>query len=81
MSLHIETGHRLTDDVKKLDEAAVRFVTPDGRTMFEVCVGPDGRSIEVRGVENAVVNKVMYSNMLEIHPHFCNNITVSVRPL
>jgi DNA-directed RNA polymerase subunit N (RpoN/RPB10) len=39
MSLHIETVHPITNDVDILAAKGVRFVTDDGRTMFEVHIG------------------------------------------
>ena len=51
----IETGHKIMADVQVVkdgdkDAQKVRFVTDDGRTMFEVGWNEDGRSIDVRGV-------------------------------
>jgi hypothetical protein len=46
MSLHIETGHPVTADAKRLEEKTVRFVTEDGRAMFEVSACKDGRGSE-----------------------------------
>ena len=80
MSLHIETGYPVTADAKRLGATTVRFVTEDGRGMFEVSAGKDGRSIEIRGVGAAKVDGVIYSERLDVRPHVSNSITVMVRP-
>jgi hypothetical protein len=48
----------------------VRFVTDDGRTMFEVHIGQDGRSIEIRGVHNS---------SLVACPNASNSLTIRTR--
>lgn len=79
MTLHIETGHPVTADMKVISETTIRFVTEDGRTMFEVQAGKDGRSIEVRGVEVTKVNDVLYSECLDVRPCVANKIYVLAR--
>jgi hypothetical protein len=66
MSLHIETGHRITDNVDILAAKGVRFVTDDGRTRFEVRIGQDGRSIEIKSVRLSLVACPNASNSLTI---------------
>lgn len=51
MKLRIESGHPMMTNVEAVSGSLVRFVTEDGRTMFEVSSGEDGRSIEVRALE------------------------------
>ena len=80
MSLHIETGHPVTEDTKKLKEKTVRFVSDDGRTMFEVSACKDGRGIEIRGVDVTTIGGVVYSNLIDVRPNVANSITVRVRP-
>lgn len=80
MSLHIETGHPVTADAKKLAETTVRFVTEDGRSMFEVSACKDGRGIEVRAVEMTKVDGVVYAGLIDVRPNVANSITVRVRP-
>jgi len=80
MSLHIETGHPVTADAKRLTEKTVRFVTEDGRTMFEVIACKDGRGIEVRAVDSTRVDGVMYAGLIDVRPSVANSITVRVRP-
>lgn len=80
MTLHIETGHPLTgDDAKWLEVGAVRFVTEDGRTMFEVKAGKDGRSLEIRAVDTTRVDGVLYAGLLDVRPIVANSIRVFVR--
>lgn len=74
--LQIETGHAMTGDVAKIDATRVRFVAQDGRTMFEVSAGLDGKSIEVRGVETTRVGGVLHSERLAICPTVSNHIVI-----
>lgn len=77
--MKIETGHSVTKDVQLVDSDRVRFVAEDGRTMFEVVAGKDGRSIEVRGVEACRVGGVMYSNAFDVRPQVTNQVTIRAR--
>jgi len=76
MSLHIETGHPITDDVDILAAKSVRFVTDNGRTMFEVHIGQDGRSIDIRGVDVTKVEDLIYSSSLVACPNASNSLTI-----
>jgi hypothetical protein len=78
--LHIETGHPITKDVERLDAKGVRFVAEDGRTMFEVHVGKDGTSIEIRGVDVTHVENVLYDSRLAACPNASNSLTIRVCP-
>lgn len=77
--MKIETGHSVSKDVQLVDSDRVRFVAEDGRTMFEVAAGKDGRSIEVRGVESCRVNEVLYSNAIDVRPLVTNLVTIRAR--
>lgn len=76
MTLHIESGHPYMADVKNVAGNFVRIVTEDGRTMFEVTVGKDGRSIEIRGVECCKVDGAIYAEQLSIQPNSSNSVTI-----
>ena len=76
MALHIESGHPVTADVEQVAGNSVRFVTEDGRTMFEVRAGDDGRSIEVRAVEVTKHGGVIYDGMLLIEPRSANGVNL-----
>jgi hypothetical protein len=76
--LHIETGHPVTRDAQRLEAKGVRFVTEDGRTMFEVHTGKDGTSIEVRGVDATFVEDVLYDSRLAACPNASNSLTIRV---
>ena len=67
-------------DVTEVPGDSVRFVCDSGRTMFEVRVGIDGKSVEVRGVERTRVNGVLYATSLCVIPHVANSITVTAAP-
>ncbi len=74
--LRIESGHPVHGDVAPVLSDMVRFITEDGRAMFEVAVGMDGRSIEVRSVETTKVDGVIYDTTLEITPRATNLVIV-----
>jgi hypothetical protein len=76
--LHIETGHKITEDAQTIDANGVRFVTEDGRTIFEVDIGEDGKSIEVRGVDKTRVENVLYGSNLAACPNASNSLTIRV---
>ncbi len=78
--MRIESGHPMMNDVAEVAGDSVRFVCNDGRTMFEVRVCKDGKSLEVRGVDVAKVNGVLYGNALCVIPHVTNSITVAAIP-
>ncbi len=75
----IETGHELTKDVAVVGDQKVRFVADDGRTMFEVGWNPDGRSINVRGVECSRVDATLYSETIDIRPICGNSVRIMAR--
>jgi hypothetical protein len=77
--MKIETGHSVTKNVVAVDGYSVRFVAEDGRTMFEVTAGDDGRSIEIRGVDVCVVRGVMYASLIDVRPNVSNSVSVMAR--
>lgn len=80
MTLHIELGHRDMENITRLADKSVRFVNDDGRPMFEVTAGEDGKSINVRGCGSTKVNGVVYIESLYVLPNASNHIDVMVRP-
>lgn len=72
------TPERLTLLIGQYGDA--EFVAADGRTMFEVRARKDGRSIEVRAVNNCKVNGRIYSTSLQVAPQVTNVIYVSTVP-
>jgi hypothetical protein len=80
MTLHIETGHPVTGDAVKIDARAVRFVTDDGRTMFEVLIGDDGKSLKVYAIEMTKHDGQIYENMLHVCPIAVNALTIGAVP-
>jgi len=78
--MKIESGHPLMNDVAEVDGDCVRFVCADGRAMFEVRINKDGKSLEVRGVDNCKVNGVLYGTSLCVIPHVANSITIAAVP-
>lgn len=77
--LTIATGRALLGKLAHLEETSVSFLTEDGRVMFEVSAGKDGRSINVRGVETCIVDGVLYSELLELQPIVANSIDIKAR--
>lgn len=65
----------------EVEGESVRFVAEDGREMFEILLGKDGHSIEVRGVTSCKVDGVLYHEHLAIHPRAANNVIISATPL
>ena len=80
MSLHFETSHPTSAGVKRVNACAVQIMTEDGRCMFEVLLGKDGRSIEVLGVNSTKVDGVIYTERLDLRLNVSNRITIRVRP-
>lgn len=78
--MRIESGHPMMNDVAEVAGDSVRFVTDDGRTLLEVRIRKDGASIEVRGVDNAFVDGVLYGTALCVIPHVTNSVTVAAIP-
>jgi hypothetical protein len=80
MPLHIETGHPVTKDIQVLPVKGVRFVTDDDRTLFEVSIGKDGRSIQIRGVDVTKVGDMLYSSSLAACPEAANSLSIRTLP-
>lgn len=57
----------------------VRFVAEDGRDMFEVKIGDDGISIEVRGINSTRVEGVLYREQFNIQPNSSNCVTIRAK--
>ena len=76
MALKIQSGHPVTDDVQDVEGQFVRFMTEDGRAMFEVHAGKDGRSIEVRAIQATKVDGVIYDTILNICPKSSNAVDI-----
>lgn len=77
--LSIQSGHPVTCDVAAVPGRFVRFVTEDGRCMFEVGADDSGRGIEVRGVEVCKVGGVVYSESLSVEPNSSNGVTIRTK--
>jgi hypothetical protein len=80
MPLHIETGHPVTKDIQVLPVKDVRFVTDDGKTLFEVSIGKDGRSIQIRGVDVTKVGDMLYGSSLAACPEALNSLSIRTLP-
>lgn len=74
--MKISTGHPVSADEVIHDFKTVRFLTDEGRPMFEVSIGSDGRSIEVRGVDCYKFDGAIYTEALEVRPRYSNGIEI-----
>ena len=77
--MKLEAGHKMIDgSVIDCGKRIARFLADDGRVMFEVKQGKDGKTIEVRAVESCFVDGVMYSTSLILRPNVTNSVDVTV---
>lgn len=74
--MKIESGHPVTKDIAPVEGNSVRFVTDDGRTMLEVIIGKDKRSIEILGIETTKIDGVLYGTTLQIEPRASNSVVI-----
>lgn len=74
--LRMFTGHSVTHDEKEIEGRSIRFKTEDGRCMFEIRCGDDGRSIEVMAVDVCKVGDVLFDTRLTISPRVTNHVIV-----
>lgn len=74
--MKIATRHPVSADQVIHDFKEVRFLAEDGQAMFEVRIGADGRSIEVRGVEVYKHGDAIYTEVLEIRPRYANTVEI-----
>lgn len=77
--MKIATGHTITKNQVDHDFTQVRFLCDDGSPVFEVSIGVDGRSIEVRGVGSYSHGGYVYVEPLEISPIYSNVIEIRTR--
>lgn len=80
--MHIETGHPIQNNAQVLEGVRdVRFTVGD-RTMFEVSIGRDGKSIEIRSVDYVKIDSVAYDRLeMSVKPVAANCVNVSLLPL
>jgi hypothetical protein len=78
--MKIETGHPITGDVKLVEATGVRFVTDEGRCLFEVACMEDGHSIEITANDMCKVDGVIYDRVITVRPRYSNQIIVGLVP-
>ena len=76
MTLRIQVGDYVANEEKTIEGDVIRFVTEDGRAMFDVYIGKDGRSIEVGAPQVTKVDGVIYDSKLEVLPRATNRIVI-----
>lgn len=69
------------DDAIPVEAYSILLIDPEGRAMFDVRIGEDGKSIEVQSVDYAKLNGVLYGNRLRVSPMSRNTIKISVAPI
>lgn len=77
--MKIAIGGSFGEEYQDLTTDRVRFVAPDGRDMFEVKIGDDGISIEVRGITSTRIDGVLYREQFNIEPHCSNCVTIRAK--
>lgn len=70
------SGSRITRNETFYDVRHMRIVAQDGHTMFEISLGKDERSVEVRGVEVCKIDGILYSERLRIEPRVSNDVVI-----
>ena len=78
--MKIVTGIEFLGTQAVVDAETVRFVMPDGQQLFEVSIGKDGASLEIRAPDNCKVNGRLHSNRIRIEPNVANSITLRTAP-
>ncbi len=63
----------------QIDSDRIDFVAEDGRLMFQVRIGKDGRSLEVSACDVCKVGGTLYNSRLVVEPLVTNAITISTR--
>lgn len=76
MGMKMEVSPTSKRPALPIESNRVRLVAEDGHVAFEIMIGADGRSVEVRGVDSFTVNHVLYSNALEIRASGSNKVTI-----
>jgi len=74
--LQMQTGNELRQNVQVIAGESIRFVTPDGRTMFSIEAREDGRSISIRAVDTCKVGGKLYRTALAIEPVVGNVVCI-----
>lgn len=79
--MHIETGNTIQNNRRILDGASdVSFVV-NNRTVFEVSIGKDGKSIEIRSIDYVKIDGVVYDHLkVSVRPVAANCVTMSLLP-
>jgi hypothetical protein len=78
--MKLRIGDFFGEPAQEFDSRRVCFIAEDGRTMFEVRTGDDGRSIEVRGVDVCKVNGVLYEGRFTVRPMASNAVDIVAVP-
>ena len=74
------TGGSYGIEKKNVEGNTVSVVAEDGRTMFEVILGRDGHSIEVRSFAACKVNGILYDSRMLVQPESASGVVIQARP-
>jgi hypothetical protein len=64
------------DGYEESEATDAKFVADDGRDMFSVSIGKDGRSLEVRALNCCKVDGVLYSTQILVIPQVSNSVRI-----
>ena len=78
--MKLVTGGHWGVEAKDLEDDIVSVVAEDGRTMFEVTLGKDGHSIEIRSYAACKVGGVLYDSRMLIQPESVSAVVIQARP-
>lgn len=75
--MKLQIGMQFIDDIAEFESSRpVRFLTDDGRCVFEVSMHDDG-SLDVRAIDVTNINGVLRDTILQVSPRATNSIVVS----
>ena len=78
--MKLVTGGHYGMEAKDLEDNTVSVVAEDGRTMFEIILGKDGHSIEVRSFAACKVGGILYDSRLLVQPESVSAVVIQARP-
>ena len=78
--MKLVTGGHYGIEAQDLEDNTVSVVAEDGRTMFEIILGKDGHSIEVRSFAACKVGGILYDSRLLVQPESVSAVVIQARP-
>ena len=78
--MKLSTGGCFGEPLQDLTTDRIRCFASDGREMFEINIGSDGRSLEIIAGVTYRENGVMYKEHLLVEPQGYGRITIRSKP-